>query len=67
MKTQAITILISDLDALAHIICEIDDEQADSKLSYFEKKTIRSLIEKAHQSIIDMLGEHATILYAEEI
>ena len=62
MTNQAITVWLSDMNQLADILCEIDDEQA----STLSRESIKTLVDKAHKTLCIMLGKHAAELYREE-
>lgn len=62
MTKKLINVQISSVDQLATIICEIDEQQAGP----LSREVIKSLVEKAHDTIIEMLGDDATLLYAAE-
>lgn len=62
MTKKLINVQISSVDQLATIICEIDEQQAGQ----LSREVIKSLVEKAHETIITMLGPDANLVYLEE-
>lgn len=62
MTKKLINVQISSIDQLVTIICEIDENQAGE----LSRDVIRKLVEKAHDTIIEMLGDDAKLLYADE-
>lgn len=62
MTKKLINVQISSIDQLVTIICEIDENQAGE----LSRDVIRKLVEKAHDTIIEMMGDDAKLLYAAE-
>lgn len=60
MTTQAVP--LSDLNQLASVLCDIDEEQAKN----CKNPAISNLVDKAHHIIISLMGEHAVNHYAPE-
>jgi len=61
MTKKLINVQISSVDQLATIICEIDEQQAGP----LSREVIKSLVEKAHETIITMLGPLANEIYGD--
>jgi hypothetical protein len=62
MTAQTIQVPLSDLAILGDILGAIDFEQSET----VPNKAISTLVDKAHETIISLMGEHATKYYAEE-
>lgn len=57
MNGATVTVQVSDLAALADVICDRD---------YRDRPPSPENIEKAHALIIKLLGSHASSVYAED-